>query len=188
LTIDRGIAAGRSEGSRVPTGVRIVAVDDTARWRLRDDGQIESTQTAQAVDLASRVPAGFVAGGYGVTGGGEFALVYAYRSVDEPSGPRARDARVLLFDLRGGTLPTNPTPATHVDLVDAVGCTVPLAAGETCRHAAHVVVAPGDRSVFVLGPRGVTAAALPDAAMVPLSVTRPARSSTLGGTKRLRLR
>lgn len=173
----RGISLLRVDSDAIPAGTYILGVDDAASWSVRDDGYLRKIGTEQGLDLRSRVPPGFVAGGFAITGKGQFALVYAYRMTDEAAGPRARDAQLLMFDLRTGlnALIGNPFPAAQVNLTDAVGCTAPLTTGESCQHQAHVLVAQGDKSAFVLGPRGVAAVSLPDLAA---SAIQPARSTS----------
>lgn len=163
-------------------GRRIVAVDDSGNWSMRDDGylglRVSETMMFGTL-LGARAPAGLTAAGYGLTGRGEFALVYAYRRADEASGPRARDPVLLVFDLRGGSFVTGGlTPlVAQIPLQEAVGCTDTRAVGEVCEHQAHVMVAAGDRAVFVLGPRGVAAVSLPD---LPRTLAAPRRAAGLG--------
>ena len=57
---------------------------------------------------------------------------------------------------------TNARLVATLALPDAVGCTAASTAAESCRHSASVTVAPGNGTVFVLGPRGIAAVPLPD--------------------------
>ena len=151
----RGIREQRVYIPSIPAGTAIVSVDNAGTWSVRDDGLLQLIGSAQSFDLRTRVAPGFVPGGYAISGGGEFDVVYSYRIAIEAGAQRARDARLLLFDIRNGLaeLVNNPVPAGQVDLLDAVDCTEALAPGETCEHRATVVVAQGGKSLFVLGPR-----------------------------------
>jgi hypothetical protein len=119
--------------------------------------------SAVAGSLAGRLPAGFIVGGYGLTGKGNHALVYGYRIANETNGPRAREAALWLFDVSAAATQgiASAPLLDRLPLTDAVGCTAVLQAGEPCEHVASVTVAEGDQSVFVLGPRGVAALPLP---------------------------
>lgn len=149
------IAAGRS----------VRAVSDDGTRLLLDDGSLVVGGVPVPGRLAALVPAGFEAGGYGLSASGRHAFVYLYRVATEAGAPRARDAALWTVDLGAGTAITADTPVVaRQALADAVGCNAALAPGEACTHAAQVAVARGDGSVFVLGPRGV--AALPVAPAV----------------------
>lgn len=169
----RGMALQRQELARLPAGRSIVAVDNAGTVIVRDDGVMLKGGTS--VRLPTLAPPGFAAGGYAVSGGGDLIAVYVYRIASEPAGPRARDARVLLFDLPGTlSSPGNAAPLAVIDLPDAVGCTAPLAAAETCEHAAALRFAPGNGSLFVVGPRGVAAAPVPSRSAANVPAVRPA--------------
>lgn len=166
----RTIGQGRQTGERLPSGRFVLAIDDSGAWRIRDDGQLHGPDFSTGLALTEKLPAGIVAGGYALAGHGGFALVYAYRIADEVSGQRARDARLLIFDLRNGlaALAGSTAPPAQIDLPDAVGCNVlPQASGESCVHTAQLLIAPGDRAAFVLGPRGIAAVPLP----IPVAVS-----------------
>jgi hypothetical protein len=161
-----GTARQHVEAVPVPAGRLVVGIDDAGNWTVRDDGVLQRTDAPASVDLSAALGSGWLAGGYALTGSGSFALAYVYRVVPEGGLVRARDARLLMFDLRGGiaALGSNPVPVATVALPDAVGCTTALAVGEACEHQAHVLTAPGDNSAFVLGPRGVAVVPLPTVA------------------------
>jgi hypothetical protein len=161
--IYRGVVSQYVAGP-VLDGQWIVALDDAGDRLVRNDGQLLFSGSVATLDLRRAVPEGHVAAGYAITGNGHFALVYGFRIASEPTGPRARDARLYLVDLRSGAavLGQAPIVAAVVPLADAVGCTGPLAPGEACEHPAQITVAPGDASAFVLGPRGVAAVSLPE--------------------------
>jgi hypothetical protein len=140
-------------------------VSDDGTVTLARDGTLRDGLIVRT--LASRVPATHVPGGYGLTPDGRFALIYGYRVDVEAGMERARDATLWVVSLAGSPddpFETAPLVAT-LSLADAVGCTAALAAGETCRHHAHVAVVEGARSAFVLGQRGLAAVALPEAVM-----------------------
>lgn len=166
----RGIVAQRQELARLPAGRSVVGLDNGGKVLVRDDGLLLRSGTSVA-RLPTLLPPGLVAGGYAVTGGGERVAVYAYRIADEATGPRARDAQVLLFSVPAA-LNARPALLATIALPDAVGCTAPLAASETCEHPAALRVAPGNASLFVVGPRGVAAVPLPapGAAQAPAPV------------------
>jgi hypothetical protein len=161
---DSSLQGSRTWGA-LPGGVWARAVSDDGVRLLRSDGLMQINGTVVAGSLASRLPAGFAVGGYGLTGKGNHALVYGYRISSEASGPRARDAALWVFDVSAAaTQGIAAAPLLdQLPLTDAVGCTAPLQVAETCAHVATVTVAEGDQSVFVLGPRGVAALPLPAA-------------------------
>jgi hypothetical protein len=159
-----GIALQRIRSEAGTPGVRIVAIDDKANWQINSQGFAAQLGMPIGFQLTAAVPVGWEPGGYGLAGDGSFALVYIYQVANEAAGPRARDARLLVVDLRSGIpalVPGPGTAAAGIPLQEAVGCTVVLEPGEVCRHMAHVVVAPGDRSAVVLGPRGIAVAPIP---------------------------
>lgn len=159
----KGLDTQFVDAPQLPIGRIVVAVSDTGGWLIRDDGVLIMGGNPQTLDLKQTVPSGHMAGGFGLAGDGRFALVYGYRIVSEPAGPRARDAALHLIDLRSGAvvLQGAAVAMTSVSLLDAVGCNTALASTEVCVHTASVVVAPGDASAIVLGVRGVAAVALP---------------------------
>jgi hypothetical protein len=160
---------------QLPVGVSLRAVSEDGQRRLRSDGVLQVSGSPVGGSLASRLPTGFVVGGYGLTGSGRYALVYGYRIASEPAGPRARDAAVWLFDLSDAAsqgIASAPL-LDRLALPDAVGCTTALQTGESCEHVASVTVAEGDQSAFVLGPRGVAALPLPLALLAANSAAKP---------------
>lgn len=158
VVVYQGIGSLTSPMPGVPAGQSIVAIDNAAGVTVRDDGLLRSG--SRTVRLPTLLPQGFQAGGYALTGGGETVAVYAYRIASEADGPRARDARVLLLTV-SAALSGNAAISGTIDLPDAVGCTAALAADETCEHRAALGFAPGNRSLFVVGPRGVAALPVP---------------------------
>lgn len=154
-----------SQRTNLPAGVQVVAVaDDGTRW-VRSDGLLMSDDTALG-NLASAVPVGYEAGGYGLSAAGGYGLVYGYRRTGTGAAERATDAKVWIVDLAS----VASTGITHAPLLDTVslpqpvGCTDAPASGETCSHRASITVAPGQRSAFVIGPRGVATLPLPSGA------------------------
>jgi hypothetical protein len=166
----RGIAVQRQDLARLPAGRSIVAVDNAGNMIVRDDGVLVQSGTF-TFDLKPLLPAGFVAGGYALRGDGNVVAVYAYRVANEPDGPRARDAHVLLLGTPGTG---NSALSGRVDLPDAVGCTAPLTAQETCEHVAALRFAPGNENLFVVGPRGVAAVPVPTLTVARASIRRGA--------------
>jgi hypothetical protein len=158
---------------QLAAGTTLRAVSDDGQRRLRSDGVLHVGGVPVAGSLAGRLPAGFVVGGYGLTGKGNHALVYGYRIASETAGPRAREAAVWVFDISNAATQgiISATLLDRLVLTDAVGCTATLQAGESCEHVATVVVAEGDQSAFVLGPRGVAALPLPLALVVGAGAT-----------------
>jgi hypothetical protein len=167
------------DGEQLPTGTAVIGVSEDGQRRLRSDGVLHVGGVPVGGSLAGRLPAGFVVGGYGLTGKGNHALVYGYRITTEAAGQRARDAAVWVFDITNGSTQgiASATLLDRIDLTDAVGCTSALLTGESCEHVATVAVAEGDQSAFVLGPRGVAALPLPVALVANggLRTTAPAR-------------
>lgn len=162
----------RSMGTRretlppVPPGRTVIAADDAGERLVSDDGSYRPSAFATAtVALARFADAGLTTGGYAISGAGDYALVYAYRLVEASDGWHARDPQLLQIDLRLSPAQLQATPApppmAQVLLSSAVGCTSPAPSAAACRHTAHLLVAPGDRSAFVLGPLGVAATAVP---------------------------
>jgi hypothetical protein len=140
------------------------AVSNDGSKLLLDDGSSRINGTTVAGSLSALLPAGFTIGGYGLSGNGRFGLIYLYRVAIEGGLPRARDAAVWTVDLASAETRGLDGATPVVDrraLADAVGCNATLQAAESCAHEAQIVVAPGDASAFVLGPRGVAAFALP---------------------------
>lgn len=154
-----------TERAALPAGVQVVAVaDDGVRW-VRSDGLLMSGD-ASLGNLASAVPVGYEAGGYGLSAAGGYGLVYGYRRTGSGAAERATDATVWIVDLTnvGVTGITGAPLLDTVSLPQPVGCTAALASGETCAHRASFTVAPGQRAAFVIGPRGVAALPLPSGA------------------------
>jgi hypothetical protein len=172
LAYEPNLRASRLWGT-LPSGVFARAISDDGLRLIGSDGQVRVRGVSVAGSLAGRLPAGFVVGGYGLTGKGNHALVYGYRIAGETAGPRAREAAVWVFDISNAATQgiISATLLDRLVLTDAVGCTAALQSGESCEHVATVVVAEGDQSAFVLGPRGVAALPLPLALVVGAGAT-----------------
>lgn len=170
----RSLAQQRVEGRSLPAGTVVVATTDDGALTIGDDGILRANipKSDSSVDLAKSLPANYVAAGFALAGDGTFAAVYGYRIAEESSGQRARGAALWLLDLRGGINPNGQPVLSQHALTDAVGCTGILALGESCRHRAHVLIAPGDQSAFVAGPRGIAALSLPPMPVMARSAKR----------------
>lgn len=158
--------AGWTNMGTLPVGVGLAAVNDAGTLVLRSDGRLQSAIGQPGSSLAAKLPPTYVAGGYGLTGDGRFALIYGYRLEDQADGgQRARDASVWAVDLRGLAVGQwdAATVLGRMVLPNAVGCTTAPEAGERCIHQAAVTVDPAGLNIFVTGPRGVVAMALPTA-------------------------
>jgi len=154
-----------SAGTALPAGMAIDAVADDGRRAVRSDGMVLDAADTPLGSLGSAIPLTHVAGGFGLTSDGRFGLVYGYRLTGSGNAQRATDARLLVVDLRDvvtGGAGSAPVVA-NVVLSSAVGCTAATVDGERCEHRAALTTAPGDGTVFLVGPRGVAAVALPDA-------------------------
>lgn len=148
---------------QIAAGQQVVAVDDAGQWLMRADGVLMRGDVPVGASLSSRLPSTYEAGGYGLSPDGQRALVYGYQIATEAGKPRARNAAIWVLDI--GNVPNTPVESApllgRIDLTDAVGCTTTLSPGEACAHTASVSVAPGNRSVFVVGPRGMAAVSIP---------------------------
>ena len=168
-------------------GLTLVAAADTGLRIVRSDGMLLDGNDKELGNLASVVPFTHVAGGYGLSSGGRFGLVYGYRVSGTGAAQRATDAMVWVIDL--DTVATtgiaNAPVIAAIALPQAVGCTDVLAAGESCQHTASISVAPGDATAFVLGPRGVAAVPLP-AAVSPVAPSSTAGRPPARGDARVR--
>jgi hypothetical protein len=174
VTPGAGAAIYRSEmratSSIVLPNLSPVAVSDSAQTIAYANGDWGMFGSVYG-NLVSLLPGTHQFAGVGLTGAGLHAVVYGYHRVDEGAGDRARDPMLWVIDLRG-----TPAVVASLPLPEAVGCTVPSAAGETCAHTASITVAVGDGSVFVAGPRGVAAIALPSSVAATASarpINRP---------------
>ncbi|GAA0746133.1 hypothetical protein GCM10009107_13290 [Ideonella azotifigens] len=174
ITLYKGLDKARLEAGSLAAGRRVVAVADQVGWTISDDGVIRMAPWSNAGSgfaLAALLPSMHVAGGYGISGNGQAALIYSYRVADTADGARATEPTLSVVAI--GT----QTVVSRLALPAAVGCTAALAAGESCQHGASITVAPGDRSVFVVGPRGVVAMSLPDEVMNSLATRSRAASA-----------
>ena len=148
----------------LPAGVTAVGIDDAGNYVVRSDGIVVSASGAQVGDLNGVVPAGYVAGGYSITQDGMHGIVYGYQPDPTSGAQPATHGVIWVVDLtQAPAVPIGPSNVlSTVPLASPVGCTsVTLAIAETCAHSASITVTPGSDSVFVLGPRGLAAAALP---------------------------
>jgi hypothetical protein len=156
----------------LPPGVWARAVSDDGQRVLASNGVLWLRGVALPGTLGAALPAGYTAGGYGLSGHGRWGFVYLYRLSTDNGAPRAREAQLWVFDLSAAEtsgVSTAPVLA-QIPLADAVGCTDALAAGETCQHAASIVTAPGEGHAFVLGPRGVASVPLNGVALAAAAV------------------
>jgi hypothetical protein len=165
----------RLQPGSIPAGASLTAISDDGNWVIQDNGDMRARHVSWSIatNLATRIPAGYTAGGYGVSGSGSYALVYGYQIVQEANGPRARNPKLWLLDLYQA--PTNPNSfavLAEVALPEAVGCNTSLAAAETCQHSANITMTPGDRNAIVLGPRGISSVPMPANLDVILSANR----------------
>lgn len=158
-----------------------VALSDDGNTAIARSGRVRSPDGLWR-DLPAALPAGQVAGGYGLTADGRFAVVYGYRPASEAGGTRARDATLWLIDLQAASPVAQPVP-----LPDAVGCTVATTAN-ACRHTATVSVAEGDRSAFVTGPTGMVAVSLGGVLDAPAAPQAQAQSLRTGQRRSIRVR
>lgn len=181
----------RDRGVLAP-GQQLVSVSDDGMVFLHSDGVMQ-IGGFHSGNLSTVLPPTQQAGGYALTPDGRYALVYGYRLTGGAGGERAQDATLWILDLQGVSM-SNPTGAVIVGsiaLPNAVGCTGPLVAGETCKHSAQLTVDPRGDAVFVLGPRGVAAvplsSAMGRATAQPASVgSQRLQSQSLSAKKPLR--
>ena len=158
-----------------------LAVSDDGHTAIARSGRVR-TMDGHWRDLPATLPATQVAGGYGLTADGRFALVYGYRLASESGGTRAREATLWLIDLQAVT-----PVAQAVPLPDAVGCTAPTTA-DACRHTASISVAEGDRSAFVIGPLGMAALSLGSVLDAPTTPQVQAQSRRTNQRRSIRIR
>lgn len=165
-----------AEQASLPAGYRIVAVSDDGARTIRNDGILLINDIAWG-SFNSVIPLGYDAGGYALTGDGRFGLVYGYRRTGTGAAERAADATVWVVDLRTLGVPglTSAAVLASIALPQPVGCSTALATGETCLHEASLTVAPGQQSVFVIGPRGVAAVPLPATTVATVSARASAQ-------------
>lgn len=160
-------------------GRRFVAISDSGLRSVRDDGMLFESRLSpsQSVlpdsntalgNLSDLLPLTHRAAGFGLSGDGGIGIVYGMRTSGSGSAERAIDAKAWIIDIRsvsaGGAW--SPTVlATAV--VQPLGCTTAFAIGESCMHTVAITVAPGDRTAFLVGPRGVAAVPLPEQIAAP---------------------
>ena len=174
------------DAPKLPQGLQLAAVSDTGKRFVRSDGMLLDGNDNQLGNLASVVPFTHVGGGFGLSSGGRFGVIYGYRINGTGDAQRATDATIWVVDLNdvaSAGVSSAPVVAT-IAMPDAVGCTGVLTTGEACQHTASILIAPGDGTAFVLGPRGVASIPLPVSvtAAQPLSIRK--RASALSGTVR----
>lgn len=151
-------------GAYARQGLGVAALTDDGLW-LKTDGSVIIGGIPTSSSVAGKLPLTHVAGAYGITGDGRFALIYGYRLEDRGNGSqRAADAALWVIDASHiyssdwGDAPI----LGRIPLPDAVGCTsTSLASGETCRHQAVITMDPSGLTAFITGPRGVAAVPLP---------------------------
>lgn len=159
LAVYQGVGEGTAPFGSEPAGTAMVAVDDSGRLGISHTGSLHLAGAGPGGLSLSALVGGAALGGWGLTGDGRLAVAYGYTTVDEGGVLRARNPRLWLVSLANLA---SPAVVGEVGLPEAVGCNAEPQPGEPCAHWAHVLVTPGDRSVVVLGPRGVAAVALPD--------------------------
>jgi hypothetical protein len=136
----------------------VQAVADDGTRTLHADGAVLD-RGVQRRSIAGSIPADAVVGGYGLLGSGRHALAYVYRLQGSGDSATAGDAQLLVIDLESGT---EPAPVIHtIALAAPLGCGVPRAAGEECRHSAHIVVDGAGLGAYLVGPRAVAVVPLP---------------------------
>jgi hypothetical protein len=150
--------------SLATSDVKVRSVSDDGTRVLLSDGRLQISGSPTTGSLLTAMPSGVEVGGFGLSNSGQHALVYGYQILSEPSGPKASNAGIWIFDIsQAAQTGIGSAPLlTSLKLPSAVGCTTSLQAGETCLHTATVMISAGNRSVFVLGPRGVAAVTLPE--------------------------
>lgn len=165
----------------LPAGKQLASVSNDGAILLRTDGVLQMWNNITPPSLSTLLPSTHVAGGYGLTPDGHYALIYSYRITSEPSGDRAREATVWIVDLQGITIstPNGARITGTISLPEALGCTGTLASGESCKHGAQVMIDPTGGSAFVLGPRGV-AAVLLASAVTPTNAGTPSTAQKVG--------
>ncbi len=133
---------------------------------VRTDGVSQSYHFgfSTAWDLSAGIPAGQTVGGWTVTGDAQYALLYTYQLTGSGDTATASAPTLHVFDISpvtiGGLVPTE---VATLPMAGVPGCGSPRAAGETCQHAANLLVDPTGSVAFVVGPRGVVAVPLPGA-------------------------
>jgi hypothetical protein len=158
--------------TRDEPGRRFVALSDSGLRAVRDDGMLFESDLAPGLwiladsntalgNLSDLLPLTHRAAGYGISGDGRIGIVYGVRTSGSGNAERATDAKAWIVDLRSvsaGSVPTAPVLATVA--VPPLGCTATFTDGETCMHTVAISVAPGDRTAFLIGPRGLAAVPL----------------------------
>ena len=159
----KGDSADRFDIPDFPSTVPPAAIDDGGDVVLRSDGRLRAYAFQQ--DLSVNVPAGQLAGGWGLTGDGRFALLYTYAMSGSGDTAVASQPMLHVLDL-GTSVGRGPVVEIAALPLSAVpGCGSPRASGERCEHTAHVLADAAGTVAFVVGPRGVAAVPLPAPAM-----------------------
>jgi len=159
----KGDSADRFDIPDFPSTVPPAAIDDGGDVVLRSDGRLRAYAFQQ--DLSVNVPAGQLAGGWGLTGDGRFALLYTYAMSGSGDTAVASQPMLHVLDL-GTSVGRGPVVEIAALPLPAVpGCGLPRASGERCAHTAHVLADAAGTVAFVVGPRGVAAVPLPAPAM-----------------------
>jgi hypothetical protein len=170
--------------TRDEPGRRFVALSDSGLRAVRDDGMLFESGLAPGLwiladsntalgNLSDLLPLTHRAAGYGISGDGRIGIVYGVRTSGSGNAERATDAKAWIVDLRSvsaGSVPTAPVLATVA--VPPLGCTATFTDGETCMHTVAISVAPGDRTAFLIGPRGLAAVPLPEPGASPSAAPR----------------
>lgn len=152
----------------IPPGTQLAALADDGKTYMLSNGVLVSEGVAQGASLENLLPAGYLAGGYGLSGDGSRAYIYGYKVDRSGATPVVTDAAVWMVDIHDrANTPLDQSPISKIQsLSKPVGCLSPLATGESCEHTATLTMAPGNRSLFISGPRGIAALTVPDYTLV----------------------
>ncbi len=152
----------------IPSDTQLVAVADDGQTYMLSNGVLVKDGVSQGASLGGLLPAGYLAGGYGLSGDGTRAYIYGYKIDKSGMTPAVTDAAVWVVDIHDrANTPLDQSPIMKVQsLAKPVGCLSPMATGESCEHNATLTLAPGNRSLFISGPRGMAALTVPDYTVV----------------------
>lgn len=146
-------------------------VGDDGGAALRTDGWIWNQYGVYfEFNVATLAPAGQTIGGWGLSGDGQYVLMYTYQLNGAGDTATATLPTLHVIDLFSHPTLVSPAEMVAIPLAGVPGCGSPRAPGETCQHAVHVLLDPSGSLAFVAGPRGVAVAALPAALASGLKV------------------